>query len=196
MAISKPGDTFVVSPVSVQADAGYAVRAASVHGGYAALAGIGPPDMARWPRSMRRVGSLASTQVDHKYWELRGGIEDINWVEVPFGVAGPPGETGPAGPPGPAAGQVTAGGVDVTAGGVLVVIDSTGTMGPPGPMGPAGPPGPAGPAGLDAGQVTVGGVTVTAGGVLVTVGTMGATGPMGPPGATGPAGDTGPVGPA
>ncbi len=88
MAITQPGDTTVISALSVPGDAGPAVRAESVQGGFVALTGSGPPDTTRLPLNMRRAGELAYTPTDNKFWQLVGGTADANWVEKVFGKGG------------------------------------------------------------------------------------------------------------
>lgn len=88
MAITQPGDVTIIAPMSVQGDANYAMRAESVQGGYVALAGSGPPTTANMPLVMRRIGALAYTAFDDKFWQLIGGIADADWVEAAFGGGG------------------------------------------------------------------------------------------------------------
>jgi len=68
---------------------------------------------------------------------------------------------------------------------MLLIIASTGTVGPAGPTGPTGPAGPTGPTG-PAGDT----------GATGPAGDTGATGPTGPTGPAGDTGATGPTGPA
>lgn len=89
MAITQPGDVTVIAPISVPNDVNYALRAELVSGGYVALpSGNGPPTTANLPMVMRRVGALAYTPGDNKFWQLIGGILDANWVEAVFGSGG------------------------------------------------------------------------------------------------------------
>src|SRR3954469_2789055 len=82
MAITQPGDTTVISFVSVPGDAGPATRAESVQGGFVALpSGSGPPTTTNLPLPLRRAGTLAYTPSDNKFWQLIGGTADVNWVE-------------------------------------------------------------------------------------------------------------------
>lgn len=87
MSIEQPGDTKIISPLSVNGDAGPSTRAESVIGGFAALTGSGPPDAARLPIVMRRAGQFAYTPTDGKFWQLIGGTADGNWVQASFGVS-------------------------------------------------------------------------------------------------------------
>jgi len=89
MAITQPGDVTVIAPISVKNDANYAMRAESVSGGYVAIpSGNGPPTIANIPMVMRRVGTLAYTPGDNKFWQLIGGVLDSDWVEAVFGGGG------------------------------------------------------------------------------------------------------------
>lgn len=89
MAITRPGDVTVIAPMSVPNDVNYVVRAESVSGGYVALpSGNGPPTTTNLPIVMRRVGTLAYTPGDDKFWQLIGGVLDANWVEAVFGSGG------------------------------------------------------------------------------------------------------------
>jgi len=89
MAITQPGDVTVIAPISVPNDANYAMRAESVSGGYVALpSGSGPPSTTNLPMVMRRIGTLAYTPGDNKFWQLIGGVLDANWVEAVFGGGG------------------------------------------------------------------------------------------------------------
>jgi len=82
MAVTQPGDVTVIAPIAVQNDANYAMRAESILGGFVALAsGSGPPTAAKIPLIVRRVGTLAYTPTDGKWWQLVGGTADANWVE-------------------------------------------------------------------------------------------------------------------
>src|SRR6185369_11297147 len=86
MAITQPGDVTVIAPISVPNDVNYAMRAELVSGGYVALpSGNGPPTTTNLPSVMRRVGTLAYTPGDNKFWQLVGGILDTDWVEIVFG---------------------------------------------------------------------------------------------------------------
>jgi len=89
MSITQAGDTTVISYVSVPNDAGPAMRAESVQGGFVALpTGSGPPDTTRLPLVMRRVGQVVYTPTDNKFWQLIGGTADVNWVEKKNGSGG------------------------------------------------------------------------------------------------------------
>lgn len=89
MAITQPGDVTVIAPISVPNDVNYAMRAESVSGGFIALpSGSGPPTTTNVPMAVRRIGTLAYTPVDNKFWQLIGGILDANWVEASFSGAG------------------------------------------------------------------------------------------------------------
>lgn len=87
MSISQPGDVTIIAPGSVPSDASPFTRAESVLGGFVALpSGSGPPTTTTIPASSRRVGMLAYTPVDTKFWQLIGGTADINWVQASFGA--------------------------------------------------------------------------------------------------------------
>ncbi len=89
MAITQPGDVTVIAPISVPNDANYAMRAESVSGGFIALpSGNGPPTTTNVPAVVRRVGTLAYTPGDDKFWQLVGGVLDADWVEVVIGGGG------------------------------------------------------------------------------------------------------------
>ncbi len=89
MAITQPGDVTVIAPISVPNDANFAMRAELVSGGYVALpSGNGPPTTANLPMVMRRVGTLAYTPGDNKFWQLIGGVLDADWMEAVFGGGG------------------------------------------------------------------------------------------------------------
>jgi hypothetical protein len=89
MAITQPGDVTVIAPISVPNDVNYAMRAESVSGGYIALpSGSGPPTTTNVPMVVRRIGTLAYTPGDDKFWQLIGGVLDADWVEAVFGGGG------------------------------------------------------------------------------------------------------------
>lgn len=86
MSITQPGDVTVIAPISVPNDANYVVRAESVLGGYIALpSGNGPPTLSNVPANARRVGTIAYTPGDNKWWQLIGGVLDADWVEITIG---------------------------------------------------------------------------------------------------------------
>src|SRR6478609_1718170 len=83
MASSQAGDIRGLAPYSVPNDANYSARAEAILGGFTALpSGSGPPTVAQIPLIMRRVGAMAYSPADAKFWQLRGGTADANWVEL------------------------------------------------------------------------------------------------------------------
>ncbi len=88
MSIQQAGDTLVISPIAQPGDAGPSTRAESVLGGFVALpSGSGPPTTSNVPASSRRIGMLAFTPGDSKFWQLLGGVADVNWTLASFGAS-------------------------------------------------------------------------------------------------------------
>jgi hypothetical protein len=89
MAVTQPGDVTFIAPLAVKNDAGPICRSESVQGGYVAIpSGNGPPTVTQIPLTMRRVGELAYTPGDAKFWQLIGGIADANWTLATFSGGG------------------------------------------------------------------------------------------------------------